>query len=438
MPVRDKTSPDNVYAETLPEGVMLLVRHFQSFELILLDNNFQVQKSAFLENAEDRRDYLGMRETADQYIIYFDRDAVRDYVEIVSIDKGTFEPKSRPFYPDVDGYFPIQSFVLENDFFSVSMSRKQKKLRILRSFGEEETHVFTFDMDKRALRQINRLSVPIMAVKDESAGTSRPITERGQTPNILQVSRRQHFYLDDQDQLMLTNDRQGMYRSDLLIYRFKMEPDKPGASEFTTQLLSRVNAEDIWKNPTSYIYDNHLYSLVIGREQVLLEVYELNTLKRVASLNSMATDPTKSIKPDALFQERMHAFFGRDDDVITGERRVKRWLTRGLPGLIVAEKADHLELTIGTYIFDEGGETRVVNSTQRYYRVKLDKTNFNSLGKSDSFERTDDQTMFFARNRLDESSYRRSYTLFRKDGVDYFGYQSRGENSYTIMPFTLN
>ena len=53
VPLRDKTSPDNVYAETLPEGVMLLVRHFQSFEMILLDNNFQVQKSAFLENEKD-------------------------------------------------------------------------------------------------------------------------------------------------------------------------------------------------------------------------------------------------------------------------------------------------------------------------------------------------------------------------------------------------
>ena len=46
--------------------------------------------------------------------------------------------------------------------------------------------------------------------------------------------------------------------------------------------------------------------------------------------------------------------------------------------------------------------------------------------------------IFIARNRLDEKSYRESYTLFHKDGVDYFGYQSRGENSYTIMPFTLN
>lgn len=426
MGKRQRQAPNG--AERLADGVMLLANN----ELILLDDNFQVRHRAFIdvdvEGQRVTRRYLGLRQTPTQYILHFEVSGVksfedvrfREIIEVVLVHKETFEQKRQYHFPYFERYRPIRHFVLENDFFSFAVNIEQKKLRILRSFGGEHIHAYTFDLDRRLWREIVDFTMmPISANKSPNGETSSPTSVWGTPLDVSNSLSRLRTYLDSERELMLTIDRK-----DLMIYRFKMDPTRPGAGEITSQTVYRPLARELGHIQNSYIYDNHLYILIKGPEAVMLDVFKLGTMEPIASLSSVATDSSKSIKPHTLVEENVESW---NHNILTDEERIRRIVARGATGFIVTEKAQYLEVTIGFY-----GDI-VRNPRHYYYRVMLDKTTFKSLGSPSTYERTHALRKYVLENRMQKNiSPYTNLTYFRKEGADYFGHQHRREMKYVF------
>ena len=216
-----------------------------------------------------------------------------------------------------------------------------------------------------------------------------------------------------------------------------MDPDKPGASEYRTHFSGHLGENDI--------LNNHLYTMGVRwdslrrwPEAVMVDIYDFETMKPVASLSSDATDSRKSIKPDALFERKSLGVLRDHGDSITDDKDIRRIMDRGIPRFWVREEKDHIELTIGFYVENAGISWRWPSDSYFLYRVKLDKNTFHSLGNSFAYRPTYDVTRYIAENRLDGTHSFRTYEMFWHQGDFYFGYQPGRKKKYVFKKFTPN
>ena len=402
---------ENVHISRLPEGKLMFIRRSEPTEVMLLDKDFEVEHSVLIKGRTNQASwnrtlgtYLGIRNTPTHYILHFEVPNRRPYVELIKLDKATFEMERQQYFFVPRGYRPVRSFILRNEFFSISRNNQEEKLRILRTFGDEDTWSYTFDMNKRVLRNLEG-----------------------------------RYYLDRKGELFLKlvrRDSNSVWDNPVYtsIIQFPMDRAKPGASEYITHFSGHLGR--------TTIRDNYLYSFGVRRdsmrrpEAVMVDIYDFESMKPVASLSSEAKDSTKSIKPDVLYERKILGVLRDLGDSVTDERDIMRIINRSSLRFWVQEEADHIEMTLGFYLENGGLSWKWPSPSFFEYRVKLDKETFQSLGKSYDNTPIGEVTRYIAENRLDGTYSFRTYEMFWHQGDFYFGYQPRRKKKYVFKKFT--
>lgn len=447
-------------AETIPvqDGVIFLGKRAQGYEVILLNEQFMPIRKTRIPSIEQRRSFFGLRETTNHYILYLNRGNVGPFLEVFYIDKQSFEFKVKQFYQTIADYHYIKDFILNNEFFSISVSLKHNRLRLVRSFGDE-AQVFLYPMKNIDLRLIGNARVKGMNMRRHPQQFRNMAIEKDWEYSMYDAHVRNKFYLNEGGELLLTIDRYGDNLADLKVFKFKADLRKPEEAKLEEHLIRRPMANQPDYDANSFYFNEHLFSVTLSNQEIMLDVYKADDFTKVASHSSRA-EGNLSIKPERIRQAGRVSLQGDGYKKSEVEKTMDK-MAKGMPAVTVEDRDDHLVATLGSYFERAEGGTLVVESTDAigpgilpvgvpgdtyftdrleigtgvsyYYEVKLDKQNFESLGLAKPTRRIHAQAGALHDTCVDLNTFRNSRTFFEREGVLYLGYQLKESKTYMIQ-----
>ena len=444
VPLREAKRMSEAHAQEVENGLFMVMERGMEMEFILLNENLQFKNTLHIPSIGQSRDYMGVRETPNEYIVHTD---LGISLEAFYVDKATFTVERFQFNPVAFGDRPMRDFILDNEFFSLSLNRKKRQVKVMRSFNNKENTTFIYQLTKEQLKAVSNGKLSALAI------------DHNQEQSIYAAQTRQKYFVDN-GTLVLTIDEHGTYNSDLLVYKFDTTSNAQGEPSVEVMSKIRTMARLPGHNASTYVHQGKVYSLTIGGRRVILDVYSLEDMSLITQLTSEETEAQKSIKPLVVKKEGATSIFDLSEREFVKDKQMLRKLDKGEPGIVVVEKYDHLELTIGTYDEPPGSGVTMMPGTTNvggpggtvavptyyyfpdfyaggagstyFYQVKLDKENLESLGASQDLRTMDLLAKSIRNSNLKLETYNKSRVLFRIKGKHYVGYQEREDKEFKI------
>lgn len=445
--------------EKVNQGTLLMMRYevmkYQdAYKIWLLDTDFQTNKTTSIDNIKSSHTFLGIQETPETYLLYFEVEKAELAIEIFKIDKKTFTVSKESLFPERDRSAVIKSFVLANNFFLLATARKNTGVKLLRTFDNGQIHEFNYELDKKDVKLINKSDRSGLGLGSQPSEHQTMVIHPEKEQSIYSAHVRTKFYLDSNGQLLLTIDRFDPLMADLVVFRFLADTSQPELSTIETMTLQRPWAGVPNVSANSFIFEDHLFSLTLGNQRLAVDIMELNSLRRVISLSSDAETDQKSIKPEIVKIEGDSYEPEESDQIIEKENRKYRKLSKGVPGITVEGRPDYLVMTLGSYLERKsgGGGTMLPGTgaggaptfnyspgygssrygTTFFYQIKLDKQTFQSKGTLEEYTAMDRLGALFEKSSFELPENENSRAMI-KVGQEYFlGFQN-STNNYSIV-----